>query len=83
MPNDAEPYEVTGAVTAPMYRVRQWVRGYSPLPGMDPEEFFTAMPPQERPDGESLKRMVRDEQERMVERFEREPVARIEWENPR
>jgi transcriptional regulator with XRE-family HTH domain len=59
-PNDAAAYEVTPGLSVPMYLVRQWVRGYSALPSMDPWTFFGEVPPQERPVAGDLERMAKE-----------------------
>lgn len=46
-PNDEAPYQVTPERSAPMYRVRQFVRGAWPLPGGDQRAFYSEIPPQE------------------------------------
>lgn len=54
-PNDDAPFQVTPNLPVPCWRVRQFVRGYEPLPGQDASQFFLQQPPQERvrkPDGE-------------------------------
>lgn len=47
-PNDtATTYQVTPEVSVPVYRVRQFIRGYRPLPGMDARAFFSEVPAHE------------------------------------
>lgn len=46
-PNDEVAYQVTPGLAAPMYRLRQFVRGSHPLPGMDRRAFYSEIPPQD------------------------------------
>jgi transcriptional regulator with XRE-family HTH domain len=63
-PNDNAPYQVTPAMAVPCYRVRQWARGYEPLPGGDMLRFVEAMPPHEQPSDSEIKRRIRVEKGR-------------------
>lgn len=61
-PNDEAQFQVTPELTAPLYRVRRFVRGADPLPGGDRRGFYSEIPPQEfdplvqeeRPDGSRM-----------------------------
>ncbi|MFC8824945.1 helix-turn-helix transcriptional regulator [Streptomyces sp. NPDC057137] len=61
-PNDEAPFQVTPELATPLYRVRRFVRGSTPLPGGDRRGFYSEIPPQEFdplvqeevPDGPSL-----------------------------
>lgn len=47
-PNDwTTLYKVTKGVEVPLYRVREFIRGQTPLPGMDRRGFYSELPPQE------------------------------------
>ena len=46
-PNDTTAYQVTPGRTEPMYLVRRFIRGETPLPGMDERAFYSEIPPQE------------------------------------
>lgn len=46
-PTDDAEYRVTGTVSAPVHRVRAWIRGARPLPGTDPRRYLTEIPRQE------------------------------------
>ncbi|MCZ0979400.1 helix-turn-helix transcriptional regulator [Streptomyces diastatochromogenes] len=46
-PNDEADFQVTPRQTAPMHRVRRFLRGEGPLSGMDDRAFFSEIPPQE------------------------------------
>jgi hypothetical protein len=46
-PNDAGAYQVTPSRTEPMYLVRRFIRGETPLPTMDERAFYSEIPPQE------------------------------------
>ncbi|MFF7854109.1 helix-turn-helix domain-containing protein [Streptomyces sp. NPDC007904] len=41
---DDQPYRVTPKETLPAHRIRPWVRGIAPLPGMDSRIFSTEVP---------------------------------------
>lgn len=46
-PSDTAAYQVTPSRTEPMYLVRRFIRGETPLPGMDERAFYSEIPPQE------------------------------------
>lgn len=47
-PNDTDTeLQVTPALSVPLYRVRQFIRGARPLPGVDARLFYTEVPPHE------------------------------------
>jgi transcriptional regulator with XRE-family HTH domain len=61
-PNDNAPYQVTPTQAVPCYQVRQWVRGYEPLPGADLLRYVQAMPVHEQPDAAEVERRIRVEE---------------------
>src|SRR5215472_16093374 len=52
--DDKAPFPVTPKLDAPVWRVRQWIRGWRPLPGQDPFRYFAEAPEHERPSEEEL-----------------------------
>jgi len=51
-PSDAAPYRITPGQDVPVWRARQFIRGWRPLPGQDANQFFLQQPPHERTRGE-------------------------------
>ncbi|MFD6889116.1 helix-turn-helix domain-containing protein [Streptomyces sp. NPDC059957] len=46
-PNDEAAYRLTPTRTEPSFMVRRFIRGETPLPGMDERAFYSEIPPQE------------------------------------
>lgn len=55
-PNDTAPYAATPRVSVPCWHMRQFIRGWRPLPGQDLWNYFGEVPPDEQLPHEELLR---------------------------